>query len=184
MKENIIARRYAEALAQHAVENNELDSVREDLDALADLLDPERGDISVPELLAFLHSPTIPQVEKVKLTDVLCEKINIGKSVSDFLNVLIKKNRIALTPFIAREFDRIAGGLTNVVTASVETARKLSGDQLAELQKLIAEASGAEVRLTQKINPKLIAGFRVQMGDILLDGSVENRLQRLGARLT
>lgn len=179
MKENIIARRYARGLIQHAVEQDELAKVRADLEALADLLDPDRGDISVPDLLTFLNSPTVALDEKIKLTDVVCEKLAIGKTVSDFLNVLIDRNRVALTGFITREFERISQDFETVRNAVVESARPLTEEDEKSIRDALREAAGCEVRLLVRNNPRLLGGVRVRMDDLLLDGSLLHRMERM-----
>jgi len=184
MNETLIAARYARGLAEHAHEQGELKPVRQDLHRLADLLDPNRGEISAPELVDFLRSPTVPQNEKIQVTDVVCEKLAIGKTVSDFLNVLIRRNRIALIEAITQQYDRFAGAFEATRNAEVETARPLGEAQRQALEQALAQAAGAPVRMTVKVNPRLIAGLSVRMGDTLLDGSLRSRLRRLTHRLT
>ena len=74
MIENVIARRYARALAEVAVEKNEIEKTDSDVLTLADILDPEGGDISVPELIDCLGSPVIALEQKIKMTDVSLQK--------------------------------------------------------------------------------------------------------------
>jgi F-type H+-transporting ATPase subunit delta len=184
MIENVIARRYARGLADLAVERDEVEAVRQDADNLADLLDPERGDFSVPELLAFLRSPTVPEAQKVHVTDQICEALKIGKTVSDFLNVLIAKNRVGLIANIVREYDRLAAAIQETRNAIVETAYPLSGKQEKALREALEKATGASVRLDVRENRALLAGLRVRLEDMLLDESIDNHLRRLASRLT
>jgi len=179
MNENVIAKRYAKGLAAFAQEQGKLKEVLEDLRGLADLLDPERGDISVPELLDFLRSPTVQLAEKIKLTDVICEKLSIGKEVSDFLNVLIKKNRIALIGILERQYERIASELNAECQAVVSTARPLSAGQQEALRAALAAATGKAISLRVEEDKSLIAGVRVRMSDIMLDGSFAARLDKM-----
>lgn len=101
-QEDVIARRYAKGLAEHAAEENKVDEVRRDLGQLADLVDPYSGDYSIPELLDFLNTPVAHTTAKLEATDVIMEKIGVGKIVSDFLNALILHSRIGLLPRINR----------------------------------------------------------------------------------
>ncbi len=183
MIENVIARRYAKALAEAAFEKNELERTIEEINRLADILDPERGDISVPELLDFLSSPTVLSENKIILTDKICEKLKIGKLVSDFLNVLIKRNRIPLAGRIAREYVRYASDIEKITTAEVETPYPLSEPDEQRLQEVLQGTTGQRIRLHVRTNKKLLGGIRVKLGDLLFDGSVSGRLQRLSAKL-
>ncbi len=183
MIENVISKRYAKGLAEVAAERDELDAVGEDIGRLADLLDPERGDISEPELPDFLGSPTVPPEQKVKLTDVLCDKLGIGQTVSDFLNVLIQKSRVQLAGRIARDYVGIAAQMHKQATAYVDTAEPLSKEQHKRLREELERILDCEVRLVVKEQKKLIAGLRVRTGDRLFDGSIAGRLDRLQAQV-
>lgn len=183
MIENVISRRYARALAQAAVEANEVERASEEMNRLADILDPEAGDISVPELLDFLSSPTVLLEHKVKLTDVICEKLQIGQLVSDFLNVLIRRGRVPLAGRIAREYVRIASEIEKISTAMVYTAKELGEPEEERLREALEEMSGERIRLQVRRNKKLIAGVRVKIGDMLYDGSLLGRMERLASRL-
>ncbi len=183
MKENILAARYAKGLAQVARENNELEKVREDLVYLADLLDAERGDITVPELGHFLYSPTVPLREKIRATDVLCEEMGIGKTVSDFLNVLLKYYRINIINLIVREYERLSYEYEDAQLAVVETARRLTPEQRQKLTAALEQHVGGKVRLQEMQTPRLLGGLRVKLNDTVLDGSVRGRLRRLGTKL-
>jgi F-type H+-transporting ATPase subunit delta len=179
MNENVIAKRYAKGLAAFAAQRGRLAEVRDDLRLLADLLDPERGDISVPELRALLFSPTVTPEEKIRVTDVICEKLSIGQEVSDFLNVLIKKTRIGLIGMLERQYERLAADLNAEGLAEVRTARLLSPQQEESLRLALREATGKTVRLRVEEDKSLIAGVRVRMSDIMLDGSFAARLEKM-----
>ncbi len=183
MKEVIIARRYARALADLAREREAIPAVREDLHKLMDLLDPGSGSVSVPELLDFLRSPTVPEKEKVRLTDVVCEKVRIGAIVSDFLNVLIRRHRIGLLRQIALEFARYAADYEGVWTATVETAQPLPEPDATALRERLVAAFSTEVRMETRVREDLLGGVRVRMHDTLIDGSLRNRLDQIESQL-
>lgn len=183
MIENVIARRYARALAEVAVEKNEIEKTDADVIILADILDAEGGDISVPELMDYLGSPVIALEQKIKMTDVLCEKLQVGELVSEFLNVLIRKGRVPLMSRIAREYIRISSKIEEIVTADIESAYQLSEEQQQKVIKTLEKKAGKKVRLHTKINEKLLSGVRIKIGDTLLDGSIKGRMDRIEAKL-
>ncbi len=184
MNQSIIAIRYAKGLALYAQEQGEITEVRNDLGRLADLLNPDRGDISVPELLDFLRSPTVPQKEKIQITDIICDKLSIGATVSNFLNVLIRKNRIAMVNLIKQQYDYIADRIESVRSAEVIAAAPLTDAQAQSLTAALSAATGAQIRLEVKTDPELIAGLSLRLGDKFMDGSLAGRLNRMKARLT
>jgi F-type H+-transporting ATPase subunit delta len=183
MNESVIASRYANGLASHAREQNALEDVRADLNTLADLLDPERGEIAAAELPDLLASPAIPDADKIRITDTLCAKLEIGKIVSQFLNVLIRKKRINIVGEIARQYDRIASDLQGVANAVAESAAPLTPAQEEDLNAALARATGRRVQLSVRVDPELVAGLRVRLADRVIDGTLAGRLDRLGERL-
>ncbi len=183
MIENVIARRYAQALAEVAVEKNEIEKTDADVMILADILDPEGGDVSVPELLDYLGSPVVPLEQKIKMTDVLCEKLNIGELVSEFLNVLIRKRRVPLMTRIAKEYIRISSAIEQIITAEVESAYELTEEEENKISAVLEKKAGLKVRLHTKVNPGLLSGVKVKIGDTMLDGSIKGRMDRIEATL-
>ena len=183
MIENVIARRYARALAEVAVAKDEIEKTDADVLTLADILDPEGGDISVPELMNYLGSPVIALDQKIKMTDALCAKLQIGELVSEFLNVLIRKGRVPLMSRIAREYIRISSSIEQVITAEVETAFTLSEEEEKKMAAALEKKAGKKVKLHMRLNSELLSGVRVKVGDTLLDGSVKGRMDRIEAKL-
>lgn len=179
MIQEVIARRYAKALATAALEKNELAQTRIDVERLIDILDPGVGEISVPEFADFLLTPTVKISDKLLMTDKLCEKLQIGKLVSDFLNVLIKHRRTQLASRILKHYVLIASGLEKIDEAFVESAAALSAAQQQTLTAALEKKLNNKVRLFCTVNPSLVAGLRIKIGDLLLENSVRGRLERL-----
>lgn len=182
-QEDIIATRYAKGLAELALEKGEIEIVGRDLAALADLVDPHSGDFSVPEFLDFLNTPVVAPQAKLDATDVILAKMGIGKTVSDFLNVLIEHNRVGLIPNINRQFAFIAADLTREHAAAVFTARPLTADQSERLVKALEKALDARVRLVMQVEPGLLGGMRVEVDGHVIDGTIVGRLESLRQQL-
>lgn len=182
-QEDIIAKRYAKGLAEHAMEAGKVDEVRADLEQLADLIDPYSGDYSVPELMDFLSTPVVTPQAKLDATDVILQKLGIGKIVSDFLNVLINHSRVGLIPQINRQFALLVADLTREHAATVFTARPLTADQSARLSEALGKALGAKVRLMTRVEPGLLAGARVEVDGNVVDGTVLGKLEGLKRQL-
>ena len=181
-QEDIIAKRYARGLAECAADSGDIDGVRRDLAFLAGLVEP-RSASHVPEFLDFLTSPVGTPEDKLAATTAIMEKAGVGKTVADFVRVLIRKNRAALLPRIASAFADLAGAMIGECTAVVHTARALTEDQATRLAQVLASAFGGTVRLRQHIEPGLLAGARVTVGDKTFDGTVLGRLETLKHRL-
>lgn len=183
-EEDIIARRYARGLAEHAVQAEEMDVVRHDLKVVAGLLDSRAGTTYVREFAAYLGSPLHNADEKKKVVAGVMEKAGVASAVTDFLGVLIERGRIGLLPKIAKAFGPVSAELTGEHTAVVQTARPLTQDQEKRLRDVLAQAYGGIVHLHQQVEPSLLAGARIVVGDQTFDGSVLGKLDAMRRRLT
>lgn len=182
-REDIIARRYARALAEYAGEESRMDEVRRDLALVSGVADPASGEGYAPELLEFLLSPVVTPADKEAALDGILSKLGVGESVSNFMKVLLKRNRIGLLPHVARSFDEIAGGIAGEYTAVVHTARPLTRDQRQRMARALSDAFGRTVHLHQQVEPGLLAGARVTVAGKTFDGTVLGRLHELKHRL-
>lgn len=180
---DIIARRYAKGLAECAGEAGRLQEAREDIRALAAVLDPASGESHVPEFRDFLDSPVVTPAEKLAAAENIMDQMGIGDITADFVKVLLKHGRVGLLPLIVREFRDICGPLTGEYTAVVHTARLLTADQADRLAEALSEAFGGTVRLHQRVDASLLAGVKITVGDRTLDGTVAGRLAELKERL-
>ena len=89
------------------------------------------------------------------------------------------KTEIELPPEIQEQFVQLHSQHLGVISAEVETARPL-GDQARErLEQALSRTTGKKVQLVEKVRPELIAGIRVQLGSLLIDGTLERQLQEL-----
>lgn len=184
MNEDVIAIRYARALAEHANACGDLKNVAKGLEILGDLLDPTRGEITVPEILDFLRSPRISRKEKIQKTARICQELELSGIVTEFLHVLIRRNRIRLITRIIRQFERIARQLAAEKIVLVETPRSLTEAQVERLRRILPSVLGERrLEVVQKVKPELWGGVRIRFEDQILDGSLETQFKRLEAQL-
>lgn len=183
-QDEVIARRYAKGLAEYAADAGEMDAVRHDVKLVVGLLDPKAGATYVPELSAFLNSPTASAQDKQRAFARMMDKAGIGKAVSDFMGVLIERGRVPLLPKIVAAFSETAGEMTGDRTAVVHTARALTPEQEGRLQAVLSSVCGGNVHIRQRIEPGLLAGAKVTLGDKTFDGSVLGKLETMRRRLT
>lgn len=181
-QEEIIAGRYARGLAELARDRDCMDEVRDDLRSLDEILDPGSGDVHVPEFKDFLSSPMVMPADKQVVSKAVMEKMGIGETVANFLCVLIERNRVDLLSRVARGFSTLAGELTGEYAALVRTARPLTHEQRERLAAALSAAFGGVVRIHQRVDPGLLAGARIMVGDRAFDGTVLGRLAALRHR--
>ncbi|MEO6928633.1 MAG: F0F1 ATP synthase subunit delta [Casimicrobiaceae bacterium] len=104
--------------------------------------------------------------------------------VRNFIRVLIDADRITLLPQVSVLFEARKDAVDNVARADIETAMALTDAQVATLEKSLARHFGKTIKATVRINPTLIGGARITVGDRVIDGSVQGKLTTMANELS
>ena len=176
MAENTtIARPYAEAAFAIAREQNALA-------AWSDMLRLAAGLVRDPRVAMALDNPRLGAAEKqTLLLDVAGDRLS--GDARNFVRVLVEADRVALLPEIATLFDAQKDRVEGTAKAEIETAFELSPEQLSELTSALERRFGKRVEATVRVNPELIGGARVTVGDNVIDGSVQAKLAAMSVGL-
>lgn len=172
MSEFKVASRYAKSLIDLAQEQGNLEAVKQDMEQFVDTLRTNG------ELQAVLKNPIIKQDKKRDVLDALFGR-KMSSSVVAFFHIMVKKGRAGILYATAREFIREYNEVKGIVHATVVSAAELSAKNLDGLQKVIASEINAEVVLRNTVDPSLIGGFVVKVGDKQVDASINGRLNML-----
>ena len=102
----------------------------------------------------------------------------------DFFKLLIRKNRVHLFAEIPAAFINYFESHKNILRATIKSVQKLSDEQLAKIKSKIMQKTGAgEVLVKNIVDPKLIAGIQIKMGDTIIDANIKNKLTQLKRKL-
>jgi F-type H+-transporting ATPase subunit delta len=166
-----IAEVYARALFEAAQDDGVLDRVHDELGQFVDALDEDRN------LQLFLFSPYFSSEEK---------KDGIRRIVSDaderslnFLELLAERHRMPAVFRIRRIFDGLWAEENKLLPVTVTSATELDGGLVDEIGKRIEEQTGRRVELSSNVDPEVLGGLRVRVGNMVLDATVRNRLEQL-----
>ncbi|WP_165247744.1 ATP synthase F1 subunit delta [Paludisphaera soli] len=171
------ARAYAGALIGAAGTSGDVDAALADLAAIRDeVLGPN------PRFAAILASSQVPPAEKDRILRDLLEG-RVAEVVLNFLRVLNRHGRLGLIAEIADEVRRQWDLKSGRVAVRVRTAAPLDEGQLEAVRKKVARLTPGTPVLQVEIDPELIGGLVVQIGDVVLDASVRNRLEQIRQRL-
>jgi F-type H+-transporting ATPase subunit delta len=172
MSEFKVATRYAKSLIDLAVEQNMLEPIRSDMVLFVQTL---RANST---LAAVLRNPIVSPSKKVAiLTAVFADKMQ--PATLGFMKIMVNKMRSEILYETGKEFVEQYNTLKHIVKASVVSAVPLSEDNRAEVVKLVKDAAGEEVILEEKVDPKLIGGFILTVGDRQFDTSISGTLAKL-----
>ena len=170
-----IARPYAEALFQVAVKGD-LKQSAEQLDAIA-------GVASNAQLRQFADSPkTAAQQVFDLITSVV--KAPLSDSTRNLLRAVIENGRLAALPEVAHQFHALVNARSGTSDALVYSAFPIDAAQLAAVVQSLEKRFGRKLNASVQVEPELIGGIRVVVGDEVLDTSVKARLEQMKVALT
>jgi ATP synthase F1 delta subunit len=166
-----IAAVYARSLFEVASEQGKLDPVREQLGAFADALDETR------ELQVFFFSPYFSTAEKQDGLDRAVT--DADPTFVNFLKLLIENHRMPVIFRVRRELDRLWEEANQLLPVRVTSAVELDKATVSQIGDRIAEQTGRKVDLSSQVDPDIIGGIVVRVGNSILDASIRNRLESL-----
>ena len=170
-----LARPYAEALFQVA-SKGDLQQARAELDALAAVA-------ADPQLRQFADSPTSGAAQVVDvITSVV--KVPLSEASKNLLRAVVDNGRLTVLPEIAAQFHALVNSRAGVADATVYSAFAIESAALADLVSTLEKRFGRKLNASVQIDPELIGGVRVVVGDEVLDTSVRARLSQMRAALT
>lgn len=172
MSEIQVASRYAKSLIDLAQEQNSLEAVKTDMESFINVVKQN------PQLLAVLNNPIIHHDKKIAILEQLFGA-TFHKVVSSFFRIVINKGRSEILYGTAKEFVAQYNSLKGIVHAVVTSAAALTEDQKAKLTALITESTNAKIVLEAKVDPDLIGGFVLKVGDRQVDTSISSSLNKL-----
>ena len=166
-----IAEVYSRSLFEVAREHDNLDRVRDELAAVADALEQNR------ELAVFFFSPYFSTEEK---RDGLRRTVvDADPALVNFLELLIEKHRMPVLFRIRRQFDTLYDRAHKRLPVEVTSAVELDGGVIGELERRIHEQTGQNVQLESRVDPNILGGIVLRVGNSILDASIRHRLEQL-----
>lgn len=168
-----VARRYAKALLDIGREEGKYLDYGRELGAFLELCD------KVPELLNVLSSKIIPSEERKRILSTVLERTDFSDVTKRFFQVLLEKERIGFIREINSYYTKMCDELQGIVRAKVVSAISLKEKPLEKLSEALRQFTGKKVILEVMEDPSLIGGVVVQIGDLVIDGSIKAQLEGL-----
>lgn len=164
------AKRHAQAVFQIALDTNAVDKWRTELKAIAETL----GD---PQLSAVLEDPKIHFDDKVQLINKCLP--NISRLALNFAYLIVMRRRLSILESTVAEYERMADAQQGLEHAAATTAIPLDEESKERLAKRLADVIGKRIVLAADVDPAIVGGFVIRIGDKLIDGSTKAKLEAL-----
>jgi F-type H+-transporting ATPase subunit delta len=166
-----IARVYAQSLFEVAKDHDILDTVHDQLDQFADAVAENR------ELQVFFFSPYFSSQEKKEGISKVVE--GADERFVRFLELLAERHRLPVIFRIRRVFDSLWARERRLLAVSVTSAVELDEETVRGIGRQIEQQTGQTVELTSTVDPDVLGGLVLRVGNVVADASVRNRLERL-----
>jgi F-type H+-transporting ATPase subunit delta len=166
-----IAQVYARSLFEVAKEQSKLDVVKEQLGQFADALEGNR------ELSIYFFSPYFSTTEKKDGLGKLLD--GVDEVVGNFLALLIENHRMPVIFRVRREYDVLWEQENKRLPVTVTSAVALDENTVRSIGDAIGQQTGQQIELTANVDPDVLGGLIVRVGNSILDASIRNRLENL-----
>ena len=173
-----IAEVYSRALFEAAQEDDVLDDVHDQLNEFVDALEDEDN----RDLRLFFYSPYFSSEEKKNGVDKVVS--GADERLQNFLKLLAERHRMPALPRIRREFNSLWREEKQLLPVNVTSAVDLDEQLVKEIGDRIQEQTGRQVELTSQVDPDVLGGLVVRVGNMVMDASVRSRLDQIRKQVT
>ena len=173
----IAAGRYALALFELGQENSELNRMEIESKSLQDLFKKSS------EFMRFVKDPTYKRNEQLEAIKMVSNRFKFTNTFSKFLSFLCFKRRLFFLEKILDNFLKLISRGRGEIEAQLTSSKKLSPNEIEIIQKELSENFASKVKLNCKYDSTLIGGLVIQVGSIMIDTSIKNKLRQLEKRM-
>ena len=164
--------RYARAIFELAQENSELDSIEKNFKDLLLVYNSNK------ELENFVRNPTKSFENQIEVMNKISELMQFSKLVKDFLSILVTKRRIFFLKKIIASFLKLSSEKRGELTAQLISSKNLTAEELKNISDELSKVVGSEINFDYKVDQNLIGGFKMQIGSLMIDTSIKNKLSK------
>lgn len=173
MRNQAIAKRYAKAIFEVAVEENRVDDYRQELEQVLALFR------EVPDFEKVLVNPIYPEDVKLSTVSRVAEITGMSPITYRFLRLLVEKQRVRFFSDIVSYYRKLQDERENIARAQVTAAVDLDEATLDLIAEALGKVVGKKVVIEFKKDPELIGGVVARVGDLVWDGSVRTQLKKI-----
>jgi F-type H+-transporting ATPase subunit delta len=166
------ANRYALALYDLASESSELEAVEKNINELLIIYNTS------DDLKSFIKNPTQSQSNQLEVLNKLSDEMSLSKIIKNFLSILITKRRIFFLNTIFLNFLSLLSKKRGELKASLISSKNLTNEELKNLNTELSQVMGTAVAFNYKVDETLIGGLKMQIGSLMVDTSIKNKLKK------
>lgn len=177
MKVSELARRYAKAIFELAVDNRTQEKLIDELRALEQIFSKDA------EISDFLSNPIVPRSTRLSTLEKALGDKGFSKETLDLVLLLVRKDRFALFSEIVLAYEAAVDAANNVCRGTVRSALTLGPEERQRIEATVEKAINKKVIMTYKVDPSVIGGLVAQVGSYTFDDSISSHLRRMNEEL-
>lgn len=173
----LAVRPYATAIFEIAKEQNATKEFAQQIKVVIDVIEEDK------QFIELLLHPKITQIEKIELIDTVF-KGKVADAITGLFIIILDKGRQNILIDVLKEFLEMVNEDLGIITATITSAVELNMKQLEQIKEKIQTATKKDVTLDTKVDPALIGGMIIRVGDNIVDASISGRIRELKEGLT
>ena len=168
---------YAKALYELSAESNVADEIEHQSKSILKALE------TIKDFNAFIKNPLFKQADQTKMLDALVKKFNLNLTLGKFLKFLVSKRRLFYLDKILKDFILYCSFKKGEIEAKLISAKDLKEDEVNNIKKDLFAKFGSKINLNYKVDKDLISGLIIQVGSIMIDNSMKNKLKQIKSQM-
>jgi len=164
--------RYAKAVFELAQENNEIENLENEIKDLSNFYDADS------EFVNFITNPTQSIDNQLNVIKKISKIMKFTKILKNFLSLLVVKRRIFFLKKIMKSFLNLTAIKRGELSAKLISSKNLSNEELKEISIELSKVISSEINFDYKMDQSLIGGFKMQIGSLMIDTSIKNKLKK------
>ena len=169
---NETSNRYALALFELSKESSELENIEKNINQLIHVYKSNK------DLNNFIKNPTKTFQEQFDLINKISALMNFSKNFKNFLSVLVVKRRLFFLDKIMNSFLKLSATKRGELNASLISSKELNTDEINLISQELSKSIGSLIKFNYKVDEDLIGGLKIQLGSLMIDTSIKNRLKK------
>ena len=164
---------YSRALYELSSENKCLDLIENQAVSLVKLI------FESEDFNQLIKNPTIKYNDQINIINIISEKFKFDDLLKKFLNFLIFKRRLFYLKKILNDFLNICSNKRGEIQAKLTVAKELNSSEIERIKNQLNDTFGTNIKINYLYNPNLIGGLIIQVGSVMVDTSIKNKLQKI-----
>ena len=164
--------RYARALFELVQEKSELDATEKNIKEFLTIYESSK------EIENFIKNPTQSFTNQLAIIKKISELMKFTKNLENFFSILITKRRIFFLKKILFSFLKMVSLKRGELSAQLISSKKLTEDELKNISLELSKIVGSSITFNYKVDENLIGGFKMQLGSLMIDTSIKNKLKK------